>query len=502
MRGNARMIFLMLAFVLASISFSKAQDTIAKTVLSFEQALELTKQNSHVIKQSQLLQQEKEQNLKSSRGLYLPTVGLSASYMMMSDDISLDLTPVRDAITPLYSTLSQYGRFSITGLSDDMATAAVRSQLSQGLTKVQSANWDQTIQEKNFGTVAADFKWPIYVGGKIRAANNVAKLEKKEAEEITRQKEGEITTELVERYFGLSLAKQAVKVRQDVFDGMKKHVDDAEKFEKHGFIANGDVLHAQFYQAQAERELSKAKRTVDIINQALVSTINLDDNAVVEPISELFYLDTIEAIDYYKKLAIEKNPLILQVGDKKQMAEQNYKVQIANFLPQIAVTGMYDIANKDLSPYMPDWMVGVGLKWSIFDGTHYNKARAALLKTKQVEEFQQKAGSDVETMIDKLYNELNMYHEQLVELESAKSFAEELLRTRQKAFVEEMSNATEVVDASLALAQVRIERLQAMYGYDLTLARLLQYSGIPEEYNNYRQKFGVKTESYKSEKIN
>jgi len=502
MRVNLQMMFYTLFFVLVSISYPKAQDTISKTALSFEQALELTRQNSHVIKQTQLLQQEKEQNLKSARGLYLPTVGLSASYMMMSDDVTLDLTPVRDAITPLYSTLSQYGKFSITGLSDDVATAAVRSQLGQGLTKIQSANWDQTIQEKNFGTVNADFKWPLYVGGKIRAANKVAKLEKTEAEEITRQKEGELTSELVERYFGLSLAKQAVRVRQDVYDGMKKHVDDAEKMEKHGFIANGDVLHAQFYQAQAERELSKAKRTVGILNQALVSTINLDDNVVVEPISELFYLDTIESIDYYKKLASEKNPLLLQVGDKKQMAEQNYKVQIANFLPQIAVTGMYDIANKDLSPYVPDWMVGVGLKWSIFDGTHYSKAKAAMLKTKQVEEIQQKAGSDVETMIDKLYNELNMYHEQLVELESAKSFAEELLRTRQKAFVEEMTNATEVVDASLALAQVRIERLQAMYGYDLTLARLLQYSGIPEEYNNYRQKLGVKTESYKSEKIN
>jgi len=502
MRANARIMFFVLTIVLASTSFSNAQDTIAKTVLSFEQALDLTRQNSHVIKQTQFLQQEKEQSKKAARGLYMPTVGLTASYMMMSDDVNLDLTPVRDAITPLYSTLSQYGKFSITGLSDDAATTAVRNQLSQGLAQVQNAEWNKTIQEKNFGTVLANVQWPIYVGGKIRAANKVAKFEISEAGEIARQKEGELTSELVERYFGLSLAKQAVKVRQDVFEGMKKHLDDAEKMQKQGFIANGDVLHARLYNAQAERELTKANRMVTILNQALVSTISLSENTEVEPLSELFYLDTIETIDYYKNLANEKNPLLLQVEDKKMMAEQNYKVQMAEFLPQVALSGMYDIVNKDLSPYAPEWMVGVGLKWSIFDGTHYRKVKAASLKTSQVEEFQQKAGSDVETMIDKLYNELNMYHEQLVELESAKSFAEELLRMRQKAFIEEMTNATEVVDASLALAQVRIERLQAMYGYDLTLAHLLQYAGIPEEYSNYRQKAGVKTESYKSEKIN
>jgi outer membrane protein TolC len=50
-----------------------------------------------------------------------------------------------------------------------------------------------------------------------------------------------------------------------------------------------------------------------------------------------------------------------------------------------------------------------------------------------------------------------------------------------------------VVDAQLSLAQVRIERLQAMYNYDVCLARLLQYAGIPEQFTNYKQRPTVKT---------
>jgi len=156
-----------------------------------------------------------------------------------------------------------------------------------------------------------------------------------------------------------------------------------------------------------------------------------------------------------------------------------------------------DIVNKDLSSYLPDWEVGVGLKWTIFDGvSRFGKVKAASMQTKQVEEYGIKAQDDVAMMVDKLYHDLNMYREQLTELETARQFSEELLRARDKEFHEEMTNSTQVIDARLALAQVKIERLQAMYNYDLTLARLLEYSGIPEDFLSYSKRNGVKSENY------
>jgi outer membrane protein TolC len=142
-------------------------------------------------------------------------------------------------------------------------------------------------------------------------------------------------------------------------------------------------------------------------------------------------------------------------------------------------------------------MVGVGLKWTLFDVTaRYHKVKSAAARTNQVIEIQEKAQTDVATMIYKLYNELNSYREQLAALGSAQVFAEEYLRVREKGFREEMSNATEVTDARMALAQVRTERLQAIYGYDLVLAKLLQYSGIPEEFNSYKTSNLARTEVY------
>ncbi len=502
-------LFLLLIFYLSEWTVT-AQNTVPVKTLTFEQALEITNGNSHVLKQNQYLQKEKKQEVKAAKGLYLPKVGISASYMRMSDNLHLDLTQVRDAITPLYQALGNYGNFSgvpnpdpathqqMPILPDNLSTQAVRGQLLEGLTSVQNGDWDKMIQKKEFGLVAATMQWPIYTGGKIAAANKVAEIQKGEADEVARQKQGELMSELTERYFGLCLARQAVMIRQDVLDGMNKHLDDAIKMEKQGMIANADVLHARVFQAQAEREFSKAKRTQEIVNQSLLNTLAMEEEITLEPSSRLFYLDTIEPLDYFIKNARQNNPLLQQVNSKKKLVMQNYKVEKSEYFPAIALEGMYNIVDKDLSPYTPDWTVGIGLNWTLFDGAaRYRKVKAAALKTDQVEEVEQKAQSDIETMINKLYQELNMYREQLVELESSKTFTDEYLRVREKAFHEEMSNATEVVDARLAQSQVRIERLQAMYGYDLALARLLEYAGISSQFPDCQKRLSVKMESYK-----
>lgn len=506
-------LILILICVAGSLKVS-AQDSVPKMLMSFDQAFELAKQNSHLIKQAQYLKEEKTQLAKSALGLYMPHVGVTASYMFLPEDLTLDLTPVRDAITPLYSALGNYGVFSgvpnpdpntnalLPVLPDNMSTQAVRGQFQEGLTQIQGAEWNKMIQKKQFGSVAATVNWPLFAGGKIRSANKAANLEVTEADETMRQKEGELLSELVERYFGLSLAKQAVYVRKDVLSGMNRHLSDAEKMQRDGLIANAEVLQARFYNAQADRELKKANRTVKILNDALNNTLAMEKDTAIEPITSLFYLDSIESVEYFIDIAATKNPSLLIVESKKELATVNHKVQMAEYLPAVAVQGMYDIANKDLSPYAPEWMVGVGLKWTLFDGTaRYRKVKAATAKTNQVEEIQAKAQTDVSTLIIKLYNELNGYREQLVALDTARTFAEEYLRVREKAFHEEMNNATEVVDARMALAQVSIERLQAMYGYDLTLAKLLQYAGIPEEFPSYKTRKEARTEAYQPMQI-
>lgn len=474
-----------------------AKPSVARK-LSFDQALDMTYQNSHVMKQVNYLREQKNQERLAAKGLFFPTIGITASAVMMSDPITLDLTPVKDAITPLYKTLGSYGKFGdVPGLPDDVATQVIRQKLNAGLGEIQNEDWNQVIQKQQFAVLAATLQWPVFTGGKILIANKAAEIQKKDVKDVSRQKEGELTSELVERYYGLCLARSVVQVRHEVYDGIRKHLEDARKLETQGIISNADLLQAKVYDAQAGRELSKALQNSEIVNRALANTMAMDDSLQIEPVSALFYLDTIEPESYFHNLSASRNPLLSQIETKRQLSEQKFKAERAEFFPTIALQGSYDIVNKDLSSYLPDWEVGIGLKWTIFDGvSRFGKVKAASMQTKQVEEYGIKAQDDVAMMVDKLYHELNMYREQLTELETARQFSEELLRARDKEFHEEMTNSTQVIDARLALAQVKIERLQAMYNYDLTLVRLLEYSGIPEDFLSYSKRNGVKSENY------
>jgi outer membrane protein TolC len=82
--------------------------------------------------------------------------------------------------------------------------------------------------------------------------------------------------------------------------------------------------------------------------------------------------------------------------------------------------------------------------------------------------------------------------EQIEALEKAIEFAREYLRVREASFASGFGTSIDVVDARLNLSKVEIERLHAMYEFDISLARLLEVSGLSDEYIKYM--YGAKTE--------
>ncbi len=466
-------------------------------LLTFDEAYEHVLSNSHILKQAKLQINEKEADIKASAGLRVPRISVSGTAMQMSDRIHLDLTPVRDAITPLYGALGNYGDFSgvpygSATLPDAQSTAAVRSQLLEGLDEINAVTWDQTIQKKQFASLSANMAWPVYAGGKINAANKAAKIYNEEAGLQKDQKEAELLTELVTRYFGLVLSKESEEVRQQVLEAMEKHLYDAKKLSEEGQIAHVEELHAEVAKADAERELLKAKRQSSILESSLQNTLTLSENDSIKPASKLFLLKQIEKVSFFIDLAKSHSPLLKQVNTKKKLAETGIKAEKSTYLPSVALMGTYDIANKDLSPYMPDWMVGVGLNWTLFDGASgYRKIQAARLKSEQVDEAGKKAEDDIETVVRKLHHELGMQVEQLESLDKSLAFAETYEESKDRAFHEGLSSSSDLVDARLLVARFEIERLQAMYQYDVALASLLQFCGTPGLFVTYQQRDDV-----------
>lgn len=486
---------LLFAIILCpAVAFSQEEEQL----LTFEDALQImSEQNPALLRVKQEIKQ-KEYEVKVKRGLRMPQVSINASAVAMSDPLHLDLTPVSEAITPLYNTLGNYGVFSdvpnpnpatnpvYPTLPDGLSTAVVRKQLLDAEELIKASDWDQMIQEKNFASVSAGFVWPIFTGGKIKGANEAVDVNVEITREQLRQAEGVLLSELVTRYYGLAIGVQVKELRKYVLEGMDKHYSDAQKLFDNGMIAKVELLHATVSRNEAERELKKAERNIEIIRSGLAATLASDSLTQVLPASHLFINKEIEDLPYWISRAKMENPQLKQIEGKRELVELKHKVEKKEYLPTIAMMGNYNIVNKDLSPYLPDWLVGVGMKWTVFNGmARKNNIKASETLGVQVDYAEQKAQNDLQAYLTKLYQELEMCKEQNIELKTTLELAEEYLRSTEKAFNEGFATSTTVVDAYAKVAQVKTLRLKVLYDYDVALASFLQTAGIPSEFTSY-----------------
>jgi len=435
-------IIIILIFFINLSSFGQEVES-----LTFEQALSRMNNQNYSLKSAEANKRSHELERKTMRGFYLPKVSLSATYMKFNEDIGLDITPISDA----YRNLS--------GVPD-------QKQLPSTL----------VLQNEDFSMIGINFLWPVFTGGKIRAANQAMDANINNSLYQIEQKKNELNTELVERYYGYRLSIKAVGLYKEAYDAMLIHLDHAQKMEENGMISKAQRLYVEFSASNAKMEWQKSIKQANTVKEALSNTIG--DSIEVQPISELFLLKQIESVDFFQQAAVENNPLLKQVESKKNLAKANYNIQRSDYLPTVAIVGNKELYQQDLSHLVPNWFIGVNLRWTIFDGVSRTyKVKSAKATMNMVEYIDNKAKSDIATYINKLYNELQMHVEQMTTMEKTYQFANEYLRVQKKAFAEGFATSKDVVDAELTVNKVKIGRVKVMNDYVLSLAKLLEFSG-------------------------
>ena len=405
----------------------------------------------------------------------MPQINLTGAYAYMAKDIGFDFNNLKGPAKDLT------GKILGSGLIDPTLIPTIQGLLNP----MMNADWFLTLQDQSFGFVGGEVTVPIWMGGKINAANRAARINEKTAVAQGNQTRNALISELVERYFGLALATQVVAVRQQVVDGVRRHLEDARALERNGMIAQTERLYVEFKMAEAERELANAKLQAETIASALSNTLGRESDW--RPVTAMFLLAKVEDLAYYQDLAQARNPLLSQVSLKRELAQEGVRAQRADFLPQVAAIGGGSFYNYQVAGLVPRWAVGVNIK--IFDGLNREyKYSAAKQTVRRVGELQNKAGKDIAVLVEKLYNQMMNYHNQMTSIDASLKFAEEYLRMKNAAFLEGMSSSSDLIDAELNLAGVRTERLQAAYNYDLLLARLLEAAGISDEYPSYARR--------------
>lgn len=464
---------LLIAWALvATLTAASAQNT--GQPLSLDDALLITLTHNPAVEASEYEEKAAEQERRAAIGLRMPQINVTGAYTYLGKDLDFDLNSAKGPANGFV------GQVLGSGLVPPEAIPSIQ----QLLNPLMGADWTLKLQDRSFGFVGGSVTLPIYMGGKINVANRAARIDEQSARQQGIQTRNALVSELVERYYGLALATQVVAVRRQVVDGVRRHLDDAIALERNGMIARSERLYVEFKMAEAEREYRDAVMQRATIASALSNTLGRAEE--YQPVTAMFVVDRIEPLDYYQQLAADRNPLLAQVALKRQLAEEGVKLQRAAFLPQVAAMGGGTFYNYQVTDFMPRWAVGVGVNIKLFDGLNREYKHSAAKQTvRRVAALQQKADSDIAVLIEKLYTQLNNYAFQMQSLDASLSFAEEYLKVKNAAFLEGMSSSSDLIDAELNLAKSRIERLQAAFNFDVALARLLEASGVSDEFAAY-----------------
>ena len=456
--------------------------------LSFDDAVAIMMNDNPSMQAAEYEELAAKRERQAAVGMHFPVISVGGSYAYLGKDIALeaDLNGYKEGVQ------------SSVGQLLPSLDPALQQAVGGLLGPLMGQSWDfsYTLQKQSFGFVGGSVSLPIFLGGKIDIVNRMARINERSVREQTAQTRNGLISELVERYFGYALALQVVEVRKQVLDGVRRHLDDALALERNGMIASSERLYVEFKVAEAERELLNSEMQVSTLKSALAGTLGEDEEERL-PATAMFIVDRIENLAYFQQMADDGNPLLRQVEYKRQLARQNVHLKASDYYPQIVAVGGGTFYNYQVSKLLPRWAVGVSVNFKIFDGlSREYKHSAARQTVRRVEALQEKAGKDVGVLVESLYNSMQSCYNQIAAIETSVAFAEEYLKSKDAAFRAGMSPSTELVDAELNLAKVRIERMQAAYNYDVALAKLLEAAGASDEFSEYMRRGNARRITY------
>ena len=449
----------------------------AQRHLSFDEALRMMVERNGTVEAQRHAAMAAHRQRQATIGLYFPRLSLEGAYLHLDKDMRIDLNGEKSA-------LSQGAQNFLGAIAADPALTPLVPKVEGALSSLLGADWAYTFQRRNTCFIGATLSQPIFTGGRIIAANRAAKAEERLVAASSDKQMSELATSLVERYFGLSVARAVEALRAAFVADVEEHLRQVDVMLQNGVAVQADKLYVEYRLAEARRELLDAQSNRRLAEQALATLIVGDGRFV--PTTLPFVVESVESLEFFCTCAMQHNPSLEEVEQRRELALQNRNMRRAAFFPEVSALATGPLVQHQLSPLVPRWMVGVSLNFNIFNGLsreyEYSSARHTL---RRVEALQRQGRRDVQLLVESLYEELLNARRRLASLASSESFAAEYLRSKRLAFTEGVATSIEVLDASLALCGVRVEQLNTAYRFDVSLARLLASAGMADMFSAY-----------------
>ena len=337
-----------------------------------------------------------------------------------------------------------------------------------GQTFGSDRNWDSraTVRQRLFSGGKA---WASYQREDLLRAAAAAELE---------QTIEQVLLDVKERYFAVLLARSQVGVRQKAVDLLQEELRNAKARLASGTVSDFIVLRAEVELANAKAPLIRAKNQTRLAAYELERILALQPGEITEPDdSAMLKADPVRmTLEDAQAQARESRPELVKLELQVEAAKRQVSAQQADYLPSLFATGGYAVEKDrfadDSTSSLDGWVAGAEATWNIFEsfGTQarVDQARA------QVEIARsnlKQAKVDVSVEVQRAFASLEEAQELVRASQKVETQGEESTRLAIRRVEAGTGTQVEVLDAQLALTDARNNSVQALYDYNIAVAR-------------------------------
>lgn len=327
---------------------------------------------------------------------------------------------------------------------------------------------------------------PLYTGGLVEGKIDVAKLGKTNAQEEILRVEQATKYSAIQGYYALLAYQELQGVYHEAVDNLQGHLDNVQAQYNVGTKAKVDVLSSDVSLANAKTTAITADNNVavaesnlnNILGLPLETKLNLADHQLP---FDTYNISLQEATDY----AMKYRPEVLQAAIAVQEAERNIDIADAGNKPTVAITGGNDWADNTfpgIDANKRSWKVAAGVTYNFYDGgatkAKVNQAKQDLLVACETE---QKTREAVQLEVKQAYLNIRSAAQKVEETQTVVDQARENYRIQNIRYQAGVGINLDVLDAQLSLNEAQVNHIQALYDYNVGIAKLEQVMGVDVE---------------------
>ena len=481
----------------------------AQEVYSLQKCRELALQNNRQLKISNMTVDVAENTRKAAKTKYLPRVDALAGYQHFSREISLLSDDQKNTLSNLgTNTFGQLGGQIGQNLSSlaqqGVLSPQVAQQLGQLLSNVATPltqagnNIGQSINDafrsntKNVYAGGIVVNQPIYMGGAIKAANDMAAIGEQVAQNNISLKR-QLVLYGVDNAYWLAISlkkKEALAIRYR--DLAQKLNEDVKKMIREGVATRADGLKIEVAVNTADMQIARIQSGVSLAKMALCELCGLELNGDI-PLSDERDADLpptpstqfdnyiIPASDSTR--LNETRPELRLLQNAVDMSKQNTKLLRSLYLPHILLTAGYSVSNPNLfngfqKRFTDLWNIGVTVQVPVWTwGENKYKIRASRTATSIAQLEMDDVRKKIDLEIEQNRLRLKDANKQLATSHKNMAAAEENLRCANVGFKEGVMTVTEVMAAQTAWQTSRMAIIDAEISVKLAQAGLQKALG-------------------------